>query len=317
MVLRFLKFLSIFFLFILSFYTTKAFSLSCCGSSPVNYYIPEDHQDLNFTLGYSNVHAVGRVFQDTKNFIKWTDKERLLNIIHFSASYKVKEKLSLSLQNAYYYSTYKDSSLDQVDENFGDTLLSINYEPNIYKIKSSPFKNSRVYTSALVNFPTGRSIFENRILPEAANVTGHDLWGLGAGLTVLKRIKNYNLDLQTKILNIFSDRINNQFISSYYDISISLMLSKSFSFFSTQSPTWQISTGLNWSYVSKRKRRGFEVVGENLSALSNQKTAAFFKLRKSFDDFNFILSYSDETLLGRPRNTIINRTFLINLSKNI
>jgi|GEM_PF-3728500 len=296
MVLRFLKFLFIAVLLTLSFKSTKAFSLSCCGSSPVNYYIPGDHQNLSFTLGYSNVHAVGRVFQDTTDFIKWTDKERLLDILNFSVSYRIKDKLSLSLQNAYYSSNYKDSLQNRSDKNFGDTLLSINYEPDIYKKNSQLLKDSKVYTSALVNFP---------------------LWGLGVGLTVLKKIKSYDLNLQTKVLTLFSDQINSQLISNYYDLSLSLVLSKSFSLFSTHSPSWQISTGLNWSYVSKRRRRGFEVVGENLRALSNQKTATLFKLRKSFNDFNIIFSYSDETLIGRPRNTIINRTFLINLTKNI
>jgi hypothetical protein len=300
-----------FLIFIVIFVFTKnSLASSCCGGSPIVFHLPQNNQRLNFNFGASQINGVGRVFQESEDFIEWTSRDRILEVLNFSGSYMLMDRLSLSLQSGFFFSTYADNFVQVNDQNWGDSLLALNFEA-LPEYTYSRFR-PKIFTSLLLNLPTGRSIFEDGASPEGANVTGHGLWGLGLGLTFNKTWSPYMLNIQTRGLQIFSGTIDNQRISNYFDFSTSVRLTR-FIF-----DKWGVLTGLDWSYISKRERNFFEVIGDNLQALSSQRTSVVFGINYSLNsDSTLSFTYSDESLLGQPRNTVINRTIALNFNQTI
>ena len=289
-------------------FSKTVYASSCCGGSPAAFHLPKNNQFVSFNLNYSQINTVGRVFQENENFIEWTTKKRLLDVLGFSLSYMPTDRWSVGLQSSFLFSKYKDTFGTLKDQNWGDSIFTLNFEalPEYTYHRYKP----KVFTSLIVNAPTGRSIFEEDVLPEGANVTGHKLWGLGLGLSLYKTWSPYQLNLQTRALHIFSGEINKQRISDYLDISSSLRFSR-FLF------KWAFVLGLDWSYISKKERSSFELISENLQALSSQKTASVFGINYVLNKGSTLsLTYSDETLLGQARNTLLNRTLSLNINQN-
>ena len=293
-----------------SFISINSYASNCCGGAPTVFHLPQNNQKINFNLGFSQVNGVGRVFQDSSDFVEWTTRERTLDVVNFSGSYMVMDRLSFSGQSGFFYSHYEDSFGKVTDQNWGDTLLALNFEA-MPEYTYSAYK-PKIFTSILLNIPTGRSIFEDGASPEGANVTGHGLWGLGLGLTLTKTWSPYMLNIQTKALQIFSGTIDEQTISDYIDFSSSIRFT---TFINNK---WAILFGADWSYISERERTFFEIVGNNLEALSSQRTSVVFGLNYSINlESTISLTYLDQTLLGQPRNTVINRTIGLNLNQTI
>jgi len=287
--------------------TKSVYSSSCCGGSPISFHLPKNNQSISLNLSYSQVNAIGRVFSESENFIEWTSKNRTLDVLSLSSAYMLGDRLSLGLQSSFLFSRYSDDFGNSEDQNWGDSLISLNYEalPEYTYSKYKP----KIFTSILINTPTGRSIFEEDVLPEGANVTGHGLWGLGLGLSLYKTWSLYSLSLQTRGIQILSGRINNQRISNYLDFSTTLRFSRQLY------SKFALSLGLSWSYISKRERTFFEINEENQKALSSQRTTTLFGVNYSLNNSSILsFTYSDESLLGQPRNTLINRTLAFNLN---
>lgn len=299
---------------ILLFFTAQVFSLnafssSCCGSSPSSFLINFSDERFILSIGSSYLNTAGRVFESNNEFIDWNSKKRSSVTNSLSSLIKFSDRLSLSAKLSFITAEYKDSFSNPKDSNFSDSLFSLNYEvlPLYTYSKYRPV----IYLSFLTNLPTGSSIYESSVLPEGANVTGYNQFGLGAGLSFYKVLRPYTFISQIKYLNLFKDRIHKTEVSDFFDFSwsnqISYKLKKGFS----------LLVGLNWQYLSKREMVVFQKKSQDLNAKSTQVTSATFGFSYKLPrDFALHFTYLDQSLLGQPRNTLINRTYAINLTKS-
>ena len=289
----------------------QAQASSCCGGSPTSFVVPVNSESLSLNLSNSYIDGVGRAFNNSDDIVKWSTKTRAINALNFSGSYLMSERLSVSGQGGVHFSKFKSdqqrSSL--TDQKATDVLLSLNYEA-LPEYTYHPYK-PKIFTSLFLNLPFGQSIFEPGTLSEGVNVTGHSLWGVGAGVTVYKAWFPFMLNQQFKFLQLFSDELGGQNLSSYYDFSSSTRLTYAL----TRSFTGFI--GVTWAYISQRTVNSIILkdVTNRLEALSSQSTTVSLGGSYSLNDqVNLSLSYADQTLIGLPRNVVLNRTYTFNIN---
>lgn len=291
--------------------THKAQASSCCGGSPTSFMVPLNSETLSLNLSNSYIDGIGRAFKNNSDIVNWSSKRRTINALNFSGSYLLSERLSLAGHGGFHFSRFnsEQQQATQTDQQPTDVLLSLNYEA-LPEYTYHPYK-PKIFTSLFLNLPFGQSIFEPGTLSEGVNVTGHSLWGAGAGVTLYKAWFPFMINQQFKFLQLFSDELGGQSISSYYDFSTSTRLTYALT------RSLNIFTGVTWAYISKRTVNSIILKGvsNSLEALSSQSTTVSFGSSYSLNDqVNLSLSYADQTLIGLPRNVVLNRTYTFNVN---
>lgn len=302
----------IFFLMIASLSTTiEVFAASCCGGSPTSFLVPLNSEAIVVNVSNSYINGVGRAFQNNSDLVKWSEKERTINALDLSGSFLIGERFSVSGHGGIHFSQFKSDqqNSNSRDQQMTDLLLSVNYEL-LPEYTYHPYK-PKIFTSLFLNLPSGQSVLEPGTLSEAANVTGHSLWGTGAGITLYKSWYPFILNQQLKFLYLFSEKLGGAKISDYYDFSSSTRFTLAFN------RSINGFVGVSWAYISKRNVNSFILknVSNSLVALSSQSTTVNLGVSYSLsENLNLSIAYSDQTLLGLPRNVVLNRTYNINLN---
>lgn len=276
-------------------------SSSCCGQAPTSFTVLSLHQKLSLTTGYTLSDSVGRVYQDPNEFFVFENKKRTVQTLSINMASQITDRSQAFIAFGQSYGAYESAGTKTTAEHLTDTLVGYNYE--ILPEYSFSYWKPNVYLSALVNLPTGRSIYDNNSLGEAAGVTGHNQYGIGLGITLKKVYYPLTLSFQAKTIELIGTSINSTQVSGFYDSSLSLIGSFAFQNFTT-------SLGLSYNDLSTRTVNTINSAGAN-------NTTVLFSVQTPLKDSVFLgLSYSDQTLLGRSKNTLLNRNYSLNLNYN-
>lgn len=291
---------------VLFLFSQPSLSSSCCGQSPASFTILSLHQTLSLSLGYSLINSQGRVFDNSEEFFLWDDnKKRQISSTNLSIASTISDRHQLFINTSYMEATFRSPLEDGASQNFSDTLIGYNFEV-LPEYTYSPWKPI-IYLSAFLNIPTGKSIYDKSTLSEGADVTGHNQWGSGLGISLRKNFFPVTLTLQGKVMRLFPKSFHNSRVTSFYDSSISLLGNYNLSF-------WDLSLngGLTSSFLSQRKLQPSETV----SGTSRVTTLTGGLQRPLNESLSLSLAYSDQTLLGDQKNVILNKTYNLTLNYN-
>lgn len=279
----------------------KSIASSCCGQSPTSFTVLSLQQKLSLSTAVSLTDSVGRVFNDSKEFYVWNDKERKVQNLKLDIATSLNSSSQVFLSSSYSIGTYQSSGAQSSAYNFSDILLGYNHE--VVPEYSFSYWKPVVYLTALVNLPTGNSIYDKNSLGEGAGVTGHNQTGYGFGVTLKKVYYPLTLTLQAKVLELLKTEILSTRVSGFYDSSISLL--SSYSAFE-----YIAHLGLSFNHLSSREVNGY-------NSGSAQKSTLMIGLQRPLNDSIHVgISYADQTLIGNAKNTLLNRTYSINLNYN-
>jgi len=285
-------------------FTVFADASSCCGQSGGSFPVSYLKQKWGFNLGFSRSKTEGRVQGGSGRFVTFASGKDLIkdsasfDVVYAPLNHQFFAKATL------FRNSFESENLNQQKTDFSDLVLGYTFEvlPEYTYSKWKPV----VYLSALVNLPTGRSVHDPNGLAEGADVTGYDQWGLGAGLTFRKVWFPVRLIVQLKSLSLFADDLSGIEVSGFREHSAGFTIGYSLSNFYDVS----VSTGLSWQALEGRevdlnKTEDSDFVSFNISII-----------KPLSDALALSLNYVDQTLVGTPENTLLNRAYSMNLNYN-
>src|SRR5690606_8413030 len=133
-------------------------------------------------------------------FIRWRDKNRQVHTTSLSYLQELTDVTHAGLSTQFLSSEYSDPTGHKHSNQFGDTLLTLSHEA-VSEYSYSAWK-PKVYLTALLNLPTGRSVYESQ-LAEMTDVAGFNQYGTGVGVTAKKVWFPLTLLAQAKALHLF------------------------------------------------------------------------------------------------------------------
>lgn len=279
----------------------NSFASSCCGQSSTNFTILNLQQKLNVNTSFSTSNSVGRVFENSDKFYVFKDKQRKTQLIKLDIAGSLTDRSQIFINTGYQKGSYQDQYSSDSSYNFSDTLIGFSYE-SLPEYNFSYWKPV-IYLTALVNLPTGNSIYDKNSLGEGAGVSGHNQYGAGLGITFIKVYYPLKFSLQTKLIELFKDNINGEQISGFTESSISFNTSYSLN-------AYILKSGITYSYLSSR------LFNLNPTSSSKSTTLSFGIQSLISDKVSIGLNYADQTLLGSPKNTVLNRSISASMNYN-
>ncbi|MCB0413004.1 MAG: hypothetical protein KDD50_01640 [Bdellovibrionales bacterium] len=281
-----------------------SFAGSCCGQSPSSFTILNSQQRLNLSTSFSALETEGRVFND-QSFLPWSEKRRRINSLSLTVASTFKELHQVFLSFSHQTGIYSNSFTEASSSHLSDSLFGYSYE--IYPEFSFSYWKPRVFITALLNIPTGLSVFEPGGLSEGTQVTGHNQWGSGLGITLLKTYYPFSITLQFKTLTLYSKDFGNVQVSDFNDSSVAFLMS-----YASQIKDIQLNSGITFNHLSGRT-----TLPSNQSSQPSQSYTLVAGLQKPIDDWwTMALTYSDQSLIGPARNSLLNKTLSFNLNYN-
>ncbi len=286
-------------------FSNFASASSCCGQSPASFTVLNQAQKVSLVTSTTLTESLGRVYSDTEKFYVWPDdKKRTVTGVNLVAASVIETRHQVFTQITYQRGEYQDGGDKASRSHFGDTLLGYSYEvlPEFTYSRWKPV----VHVSALVNLPTGHSIFDENELSEGADVTGHNQWGAGVGVTARKVWFPVTLMTQAKTVRLFDKNFDRAQVGAFYDSSLSG--------FATYATRWDVTltAGLTWSHLSEKPIKNL-----NISAEPSEVTTSLIAAQwTATDSISLGASVSDQSLIGKPKNTILNRSYSLNFNYN-
>ena len=286
---------------VLSLLSLKTYASSCCGQAPTSFSVLSLNQKLSLTTSLSYTESVGRVYQDSDKFFVFDKKNRSVQNFNLNVASQLSERSQVFATISQSQGHFESNGITATSSHTSDTLMGWTYEA-ISEYRYSYWKPT-VYISALVNLPTGRSIYDDQSLGEAAGVTGHNQYGVGLGLTLKKVYYPISLSLQLKSIELLSSKINNVEVSNFNDLSLSFLASYNFTSLTS-------SLGISYNQLSER-------TVNNQSSEGSNNTTVLVAIQTPINESLFLgVNYSDQTLIGKSKNTILNRNFGLSLNYN-
>ncbi|MCB0379305.1 MAG: hypothetical protein KDD33_12500 [Bdellovibrionales bacterium] len=284
--------------------TAKSLANSCCGQSPASFTVLSLEQRLSLNTSYSLIQSQGRVY-DSQDFFVWKDKKREIESLKINLASSFASRHQAFLSSALLRGSYSDPISSESSQHFSDTQIGYTYEA-LPEYRFSYWKPV-VYFSLLGNIPTGKSIYDSSRLSEGTDVTGHNQWGLGLGITLRKVYFPLTITFQAKSLKIFSKTFESLEVSDFYDSSLALLFNYALNF-----QQLALNFGFTTNQLSNRK-----ITTSQIPSGVMQSTTTLMGLQRTFGDaWSAGLNYSDQTLLGNPKNTLLNRTLSFNINYN-
>jgi hypothetical protein len=281
------------------------FASSCCGQSGGSFPVSYLKQKLSLNMALSRSESLGRVRAGSNQFVTFSDDKKLLKeSLGFDAVYSLTDRSQMFTKASFFRNSYSSAVLNQQQTDLSDLVIGYTYEvlPEYTYSKWKPV----VYLSTLLNLPTGRSVHDPNGLAEGADVTGYDQWGLGAGLTFRKVWFPFRAIVQLKSLALFRDDLSGVEVSNFWEHSAGLTLSYSVPNFYDVN----LTSGLTWQSLQGRS------VDKIRTADSEFVSFNFSIIKPLNDSFVLSVNYVDQTLLGTPENSLLNRAFSTNINYN-
>lgn len=287
-------------------FSVDVFASSCCGQSSSSYAVLFLKQKTSVNVGLSQTDVEGRVFSGDDFFVWPEDKKLSRSKISLDGAHEFFDRHQLFGSLSFVEGKYEEgSSFGESTSSASDLVLGYSYEllPEYTYSRLRPV----VYVSSFLNLPTGTSIYEEKSLTEGAGVTGHSQYGFGVGLTLKKVFYPITVIAQAKVMRLLEETFGDTETSGFYDGTTSLLVTYS-------SPWWDLglSTGLTYSFLSTRELRNF-----NLTSGSSNVNSVMFSVQKVLNEsLSVSVAYSDQTLIGTPQNTLLNKAYSLNLTYN-
>ncbi len=288
-------------------FSFEVFASSCCGQSAMGLNVLTQRQKLNASLSQSYSNAMGRVYDSDNAFYIWPEsKKRILYSTNLSLAYSLSNKYQMFLNSGFQNAEFKDQQYSDRQQNMTDTLLGLTYE-FLTEYKYNPYKPTG-YVTLFTNLPSGHSVFDSDAGPESINVSGHDQWGLGLGLTLNKIILPWTFLVQVKSLRLFKNEFKNASVDGFFDSSSQFVIGYTVS---------AINAVLNLS-LTQVELSGRDVRYQQLiqTPTSSSTVVGVGFIKPITDQFILSVNYSDQSLLGQPKNTLISQTLSLNLAMN-
>ncbi len=291
----------------------KALASPCCGQNSASLNVMTLHQGLSLSLAQTQMQSVGRVFDSNNDFFVWPDsKTRDVAITQISAAMSLNSRLQLLLTSSWQSSNYRSNDFQQSAADMMDTVLGVTFD--VWPEYTFSYYKPNVYVTVFANVPTGRSVFEGQTGPENIAVTGHGQWGAGVGLTLQKSLAPWSVMMQMKSLHLLSESWSQSQVDGFYDSSFQMLVGYSL-------PFWDLN--LNFAVTQlELSSRTVEIksTGTSVSVKSpnSRSTLLGFGLSRMFgESVNLALNFSDQTLLGKPKNTLLAQgvSFVISYNK--
>lgn len=278
---------------------------SCCGQAPTSFMVLQQQQRLAVSPSVSSTRTVGRVF-NSPDFHVWdSSKKRTIETVQINAAAALADHHQMFLTAGLLRGSYREETFRGQSTHASDTLLGYTYEA-LPEYTYSPWKPV-IYVSALLNVPTGNSIYDDAELSEGAEVSGHNQWGAGLGLTARKVIFPWTMVVQARAIRLIEKDFSSVSVSGFYDASLA-------AFVTYATRLWDLSFtgGLTWNTLGSRR---LSTMSSN-SARSEVTTLVASLQKPINDSFVVSLAYADQTLWGDPRNTLLNQTVTFNVTYN-
>lgn len=290
---------------LLSGSATSSWANSCCGQNPTSYAVLYQRQKAMVITNYSSIATEGRV-DSHHEYLVWPEsKKRRVDGYQFQAAATVSEWWQVFLATGLLSARYEDDFGTERAQHMTDTQLGLTYEV-LPEYAFSAWKPV-IYASVFLNLPTGHSIYSPGGLTEGADVTGHEQWGAGAGLTLRKVIHPLVFVMQAKALRLRGESFGKTAVSGFYDLSLA-------QFITYNSSWWGLSGTLGWTWNQLQSRR----ISQSAipSGVSEVHTLSASLQKGLTDEVSVSLSVSDQTLWGEAKNTLLNRTYSMSLNYN-
>jgi hypothetical protein len=285
-------------------FNESVFANSCCGQSPASFSVLSLEQSLSLTTSYSYIESQGRVL-NAQEFYVWRNKKREIQSLQINLASSLNSRSQIFFSSSILRGHYVDSLENETSVNTGDSQLGYTYE--VLPEYQFSYWKPIVYLSAISNLPTGKSIYDHSQLSEAADVTGYNQWGLGLGLTIRKVYFPLTLTFQAKSLKVFSKQFDAVRVSDFYDNSLALLCNYASSI---------KSVNLNLAITTNQLTQRNISESQNPTGLSQASIVLIGLQRNLNEAWGVGINYSDQTLIGRARNTILNKTLNLSLNYN-
>jgi hypothetical protein len=278
---------------------------SCCGQSPASFTVLAMQQRLSITTGVSYLQSQGRVYSNSDEFFLWDDKEREVRSLLLNVASVVADRHQVFVNTAFLEGRYADPQENGRATHLSDTLLGYSYEL-LPEYRFSYWKPV-VHVTAFLNLPTGRSIYDGGQLSEGADVTGHGQWGTGVGVTLRKVYFPWTLTLQGRSLHLFAKRFNGVGVSGFFDSSLAFLVN-----FASRWWGLQFNSGLTFNHLSER-----QIVPSGVTSEVTQNFAVLAGVQRSLSDrWVAGVTYTDQTLVGPAKNSILNQSINFTFNYN-
>lgn len=288
---------------IISFTSYPLYANSCCGQSPASFTVLALDQKLSVNAAYTYTDSQGRVFNNDDFYI-WSSRKRQVQSLQMNIASTVADKQQIFITSSFLNGQYKDGVESASAQHWSDTQVGYNYE--VLSEYSYSLWRPIIYASLLANIPTGKSIYDDSSLSEGTDVTGHNQWGAGLGLTVRKVYFPLTITLQARSLRIFAKTFDGLRVSDFFDNSAAVLLN-----YATRFDNVSINLGLTTNQLSAR------TLSTGTTSGTMQNTTVLAGLQKPIgENWAVGLNYSDQTLLGPAKNTLLNRSLTFNLNYN-
>ncbi len=288
---------------ILIFYSKQVNASSCCGQAPSSFSVLTNNEKLNISTSFVKIRTQGRLIRNSGNFYDWSNKKRTIQSFTFDISLSLEERHQINLSSSLNSGSFSSEFEKATSNNLSDTLISYTYEL-LPEYSYSKFK-PQVFSSVFLSVPSGHSIYKKNGLSEGTSVTGHEQWGVGLGLTLRKVYFPFSFLAQIKSIRFFSKNFDNFSVSDFFDTSINFTTSYTTKFFNII-----INSGLTLSHISPKKINTLRI-----KSLESISTGLFFGVQKNISiDTSIGIIYTDQTLLGPAKNTLLNRSMSLNIN---
>lgn len=289
---------------LLLIFTYLSHGNSCCGQTPSSFPVLYQQESVLISASLAQSQSLGRIYNDPNAFYVWnSDKKRTLSAFNVAVGTTFTEHHQIFLNTAMMRGQWQDAEGKAYKDHLADSQLGYSYEL-LPEYTYSPWKPV-VFVSALMNLPTGKSIYDVNELSEGADVTGANQWGTGGGVTARKVLFPFTLVLQGKYLRLLPKSFAAADVGASDDVAAS-------GFMTYAQRDWDMTftAGITWSYLSSR-----EIKNRGLSSEPTESCNVILSLQKIIGRrYSMGLSYSDQSLVGRARNTLINQTYSMNFN---
>ncbi|MEO0335648.1 MAG: hypothetical protein AAF202_04610 [Pseudomonadota bacterium] len=267
-------------------------------------------QKLSATASAVYLRSIGRVYNQSDEFIEWDSKTREVRALQLNVAAALSERSQVFLATGFLEGSYEDRAEQGTTSHMSDTLFGYTYE--VLPEHTFSYWKPKVHVTAMVNAPTGHSIYDEGHLSEGADVTGHNQWGGGLGLTATKVYFPWTLVLQGRVLSLQPRTFDAVEVGQFFDSSVSLL--------AQYASRWQglvLLTGLTRLHLSSRTVTPVSGVGSSVSSEESENWAVIVGAQKSVNEnYQLGLVYSDQTLVGPARNSILNRSLSLTVNFN-
>lgn len=295
-----------FLLILLSLFMSRpVLASSCCGQSPASFTVLSLNQRLSLSTGFSHLRSQGRVFNNSDEFFTWDNKKREVRALALNVASVPADRQQVFVNASLLQGQYVDSEENQQATSWSDTLVGYTYE--LLPEYSFSYWKPVVFATAFLSLPTGRSIYNKGGLSEGTDVTGHDQWGAGLGVTLKKVYFPWTLTLQGRSIQLFAEDFGAVRVSRFYDSSLAFLVN-----YASRWQALQLNGGVTFTHLSPRT-----IAPGNVTSGETQNFSVLAGVQKPISDsWAAGVSYSDQTLLGPAKNSILNRSLSFNFNFN-